>query len=177
MSLEGYVDAMLLIAALQQNGPQVDTEKLVTTLENIRDLDIGLGAPMTFSRSEHQAVHKVWGTQIDADGHYQPIRLAVVGDFIASMSQNWSMERFMDPLVISSVGLLAFIVGAAIGWLIARTRFASRVADLNSKLVLERRVNKQLSETLQVADARNYMPVPDLTAPAESARESMVVSG
>jgi ABC-type branched-subunit amino acid transport system substrate-binding protein len=75
VSLEGYVDAMLMIAALQQNGAQLDTEKLVSTLESIRDLDIGLGAPMSFSRSEHQAVHKVWGTQLDADGRYQPIDL------------------------------------------------------------------------------------------------------
>ena len=75
VSLEGYVDATVLIAALQQNGPQLDTEKLVATFENLRDLDIGLGTPMTFSRSEHQGVHKVWGTQLDADGRYQPIDL------------------------------------------------------------------------------------------------------
>jgi branched-chain amino acid transport system substrate-binding protein len=75
VSLEGYVDATVLIATLQQNGPQLDTEKLVATFENLRDLDIGLGTPMTFSRSEHQAVHKVWGTQLDADGRYQPIDL------------------------------------------------------------------------------------------------------
>ena len=83
----------------------------------------------------------------------------------------------MDPLVISSVGLLAFIVGAAIGWFIARTRFATKIADLNSKLVLERRVNKQLSETMQAAEAPNFMPAPDLTVPVEPARESMVLSG
>jgi branched-chain amino acid transport system substrate-binding protein len=75
VSLEGYVDATVLIATLQQNGPQLDTEKLVATFENLRDLDIGLGTPMTFSRSEHQGVHKVWGTQLDADGRYQPIDL------------------------------------------------------------------------------------------------------
>jgi ABC-type branched-subunit amino acid transport system substrate-binding protein len=75
VSLEGYVDATVLIAALQRNGPQLDTEKLVATLENFRDLDIGLGTPVTFSRSEHQGVHKVWGTQLDADGRYQPIDL------------------------------------------------------------------------------------------------------
>jgi len=75
VSLEGYVDATVLIAALKQNGAQLDTEKLVATFENLRDLDIGLGAPMNFSRSEHQAVHKVWGTQLDADGRYQPFDL------------------------------------------------------------------------------------------------------
>jgi branched-chain amino acid transport system substrate-binding protein len=75
VSLEGYVDASVLIAALQRNGPQLDTEKLVGTFENLRDLDIGLGTPVTFSRSEHQGVHKVWGTQLDETGHYQPIDL------------------------------------------------------------------------------------------------------
>jgi ABC-type branched-subunit amino acid transport system substrate-binding protein len=75
VSLEGYVDATILVAALQQNGPQVDPDKLVATLESLRDLDIGLGTPTSFSRSEHQAVHKVWGTQLDADGHYQSIDL------------------------------------------------------------------------------------------------------
>jgi ABC-type branched-subunit amino acid transport system substrate-binding protein len=75
VSLEGYVDASVLIAGLQRNGPQLDTERLVGTLENLRDLDIGLGTPVTFSRSEHQGIHKVWGTQLDANGHYQPIDL------------------------------------------------------------------------------------------------------
>jgi branched-chain amino acid transport system substrate-binding protein len=75
VSLEGYVDASVLIAALQRNGAQLDTEKLVGTFENLHDLDIGLGTPVTFSRSEHQGVHKVWGTQLDETGHYQPIDL------------------------------------------------------------------------------------------------------
>jgi branched-chain amino acid transport system substrate-binding protein len=75
VSLEGYVDASVLIAALQRNGSQLDTESLVGTFENLRDLDIGLGTPVTFSRSDHQGIHKVWGTQLDETGHYQPIDL------------------------------------------------------------------------------------------------------
>ena len=75
VSLEGYVDASVLMAALQRNGTQLDTERLVGTLENLRDLDIGLGTPVTFSRSEHQGVHRVWGTQLDETGHYQAIDL------------------------------------------------------------------------------------------------------
>jgi ABC-type branched-subunit amino acid transport system substrate-binding protein len=75
VSLEGFVDANVLIAGLQRNGPQLDTERLVATLETLRDLDIGLGTSVTFGRSEHQGVHKVWGTQLDASGHYQPIDL------------------------------------------------------------------------------------------------------
>jgi len=73
VSLEGYVAANVLIAALKQNGPQLDTEGLVATLENLRDLDVGLGTPVSFSRSKHQGVHKVWGTQLDENGRYQAI--------------------------------------------------------------------------------------------------------
>jgi len=75
VSLEGYIVAKVLIAALERNGPELDTERLVQTLENLRDYDIGLGTLVTFGRSEHQGVHKVWGTQLDANGRYQPIDL------------------------------------------------------------------------------------------------------
>ena len=75
VSLEGYVDANVLIAALQRASAQLNTERLVGTLENLRDLDIGLGTTVNFNRSEHQGVHKVWGTQLDANGHFQPLEL------------------------------------------------------------------------------------------------------
>jgi len=75
VSFEGYVAANILVAGLKRNGAQVDPEKLVGTLENMHNLDIGLGTPVSFGRSEHQAVHKVWGSQLDENGHYQPIDL------------------------------------------------------------------------------------------------------
>jgi ABC-type branched-subunit amino acid transport system substrate-binding protein len=75
VSFEGYVAAKILLEALKRNGPQVDPDRLVDTLENLHGLDIGLGTPVNFSRSEHQAVHKVWGSQLDDTGHYQPFEL------------------------------------------------------------------------------------------------------
>ncbi|MGA7806260.1 ABC transporter substrate-binding protein [Bradyrhizobium sp.] len=75
ISLEGFVAANVLIDALRRCGPQVDTERLVDMLENTRNLDLGLGAPISFSRGEHQASHKIWGTALDQTGKYQPIEL------------------------------------------------------------------------------------------------------
>jgi branched-chain amino acid transport system substrate-binding protein len=75
VSLEGYIAASVLLEALKRTGPQLDTERLVETLENLRDFDMGLGTLVSFGRSEHQGVHKVWGTQLDATGHYQAIDL------------------------------------------------------------------------------------------------------
>jgi ABC-type branched-subunit amino acid transport system substrate-binding protein len=74
-SLEGFIAANILIDALKRCGPQLDTEKLVDSLEQTRNLDLGLGAAISFSRGEHQALHKVWGTQLDNTGQYQPIEL------------------------------------------------------------------------------------------------------
>jgi len=75
VSLEGYVASSILVEALKRNGPPLDPERLVDTFENLHDFDMGLGTPVTFGRSEHQGVHKVWGTELDATGHYQPIDL------------------------------------------------------------------------------------------------------
>jgi branched-chain amino acid transport system substrate-binding protein len=75
VSLEGYVAANVLIQALKRTGPQLDTERLIDNLESIRNLDLGLGVPLNFGRSEHQASHKIWGTALDENGRYQPIEL------------------------------------------------------------------------------------------------------
>jgi branched-chain amino acid transport system substrate-binding protein len=75
VSLEGYVAATVLIDALKKTGSQLDAEKLIDTLENTRNLDLGLGAPLSYGRAEHQASHKVWGTAIDDKGKYQSLEL------------------------------------------------------------------------------------------------------
>jgi len=75
VSLEGYIAAGLLAEGLKRAGRQLDTEKVVEALENLRDFDVGLGTPLTFGRTEHQGSHKVWGTQLDAAGRYQAIDL------------------------------------------------------------------------------------------------------
>lgn len=74
-SLEYYIAARILIEALTRAGPQLTTEKLVDAFENLRDFDLGLGATINFSRSEHQSLHKVWGTQLTETGKFEPFDL------------------------------------------------------------------------------------------------------
>jgi branched-chain amino acid transport system substrate-binding protein len=75
VSLEGYITAGLLTEALKRSGAQIDTEKLVNELEGLHAFDMGLGTPLNFGLTEHQGSHKVWGTQLDANGHYQTVDL------------------------------------------------------------------------------------------------------
>jgi ABC-type branched-subunit amino acid transport system substrate-binding protein len=75
VSLESYLSSRVLIEGLKRAGPQLDTEKVVDTLENMHNFDLGLGTPVNFGPGEHQAVHKIWGTELDQNGKYHAIDL------------------------------------------------------------------------------------------------------
>ncbi len=75
ISLEGYVDGMVLVEALRRAGRALTTERLVQALEDLHGLDLGLGAPISFGPSEHQGSHKVWGTVLDRSGSFQTLDL------------------------------------------------------------------------------------------------------
>lgn len=75
VSLEGYLAAQLFIEALKRAGREFTTEGLIDALEQMRGVDLGVGATMSFGMSEHQASHKVWGTILDAGGQFQNLDL------------------------------------------------------------------------------------------------------
>jgi hypothetical protein len=56
-------------------------------------------------------------------------------------------------------------------------RSTTAIAELNAALVLERRLNKQLGETVQVDTVRNLVQAADLRTAVESAREPTVAAG
>ncbi|GLH82269.1 leucine/isoleucine/valine-binding protein precursor [Bradyrhizobium sp. SSBR45G] len=74
-SLEAYLTANVLIEGLRRTGPAVDTEALVNSLESMQNYELGVGSKLSFGPSDHQALHKVWGTQLDKTGQYHAIDL------------------------------------------------------------------------------------------------------
>jgi branched-chain amino acid transport system substrate-binding protein len=75
VSLEGFIVGSIFVEGLKRAGPQLTTEKLVDTLEQIDGLDLGFGSKISFSLSEHQGSHKVWGTQLDDSCTYKVVDL------------------------------------------------------------------------------------------------------
>jgi branched-chain amino acid transport system substrate-binding protein len=73
ISLEGYVVGQLFAEGLRRVGRELDTEKLVDALEHLQDYDPGTGSALSFSMSQHQATHKVWGTMLDDQGGFRSI--------------------------------------------------------------------------------------------------------
>ena len=78
VSLEGYVAGSLLLEGLKRAVRSSTPRSLVEALETVRDFDMGLGAPISFGPTEHQGIHKVWGTQLNENGRYQADRSGVI---------------------------------------------------------------------------------------------------
>jgi ABC-type branched-subunit amino acid transport system substrate-binding protein len=75
ISLEGYTAARVFVAGLEKTGRNLTTERLVDALESIIDLNLETGGSVSFSPTEHQGSHTVWGTTLNAQGEYQPLLL------------------------------------------------------------------------------------------------------
>jgi branched-chain amino acid transport system substrate-binding protein len=66
VSLEGFVDAMVLVEGLKRAGKDLTREKLVRSLESIHDFDAGLGPRLrlNFSPANHKGFHNIYPTVV-----------------------------------------------------------------------------------------------------------------
>ena len=72
VSLEGYIVGKVFVAGLMRVEGTFTREAVVTALESLRQVDVGLGFPVSFGVSDHQASHTIWPTAI-ANGKVVPI--------------------------------------------------------------------------------------------------------
>ena len=75
ISLEGYIAAAIFVKALQDAGRYFSNESLIDTIESIDNYDPGIGAQISFNRSNHQASQRVWGSAISSNGKFTTIEL------------------------------------------------------------------------------------------------------
>jgi branched-chain amino acid transport system substrate-binding protein len=72
ISLEGFVNAKVIVEALQRTGPQPTRMAFRQALEAIRNLDLGIGAPLSFGPERHQGLDSVYFTRVEG-GRWVPI--------------------------------------------------------------------------------------------------------
>lgn len=75
VAFEGFIGGKILVEGLRRAGRDFNTESLIASLEELRNLDLGLGVTVTFTPTDHQASHKVWGTALQPDGSFKSIKL------------------------------------------------------------------------------------------------------
>jgi branched-chain amino acid transport system substrate-binding protein len=67
ISLEGYVNARVIVEALRRAGANGGRQSFRQALESLRGLDLGIGAPLTFTPERHQGLDSVYFTRVDGD--------------------------------------------------------------------------------------------------------------
>jgi ABC-type branched-subunit amino acid transport system substrate-binding protein len=64
ISLEGFINAKVIVEALRRTGPNPTRPGFRQALESLKSLDLGIGAPLTFSRDRHQGLDSVYFTRV-----------------------------------------------------------------------------------------------------------------
>ncbi len=64
VSLEGYLAAKLFVTGLIEaaKNNNLSREGMIDTFETMRNVDIGIGEPVSFDKTNHQALHSIWPT-------------------------------------------------------------------------------------------------------------------
>jgi len=72
VSLEGFLNAKLLLEILRRLGPDLHPKIVKSVVESIKEYDIGIGVPVSFGPNRHQGLDKVFLTTVE-EGRFVPI--------------------------------------------------------------------------------------------------------
>ena len=71
-SLEGFVNAKVIVEALRRSGPNPTRTGLRQALEALKNFDLGIGAPLSFGPERHQGLDSVYFTSV-VNGRWAPV--------------------------------------------------------------------------------------------------------
>ncbi len=71
VTLEGWLNAVVVTEALRRAGPSPSREDFIRAMESLHGWDPGLGVNLEFSSASHQGLHRVWLTRTEK-GHWVP---------------------------------------------------------------------------------------------------------
>jgi ABC-type branched-subunit amino acid transport system substrate-binding protein len=69
VSLEGYINAKVLVEGLKRAGRDLNRETFINSIESIHNLDLGIDNLLSFSASDHQGLERVYFTYLQ-DGKF-----------------------------------------------------------------------------------------------------------
>lgn len=66
-SLEGFINARVIVEGLRRAGPRLTRHGFRQGLESLRDYDLGIGARLSFGANRHQGLDSVYFTRVEND--------------------------------------------------------------------------------------------------------------
>ena len=70
-ALEGFVNAKVLIRALEEAGRNLTREKFIEAFESMHNVDIGIGKTITYSILDHQGLSGIYYSRLEGDGIFR----------------------------------------------------------------------------------------------------------
>jgi ABC-type branched-subunit amino acid transport system substrate-binding protein len=67
ISLEGYVNARVVVEAVRRAGPSPTRSSFRQALESLKGFDVGIGAALSFGPERHQGLDSVYFTRVDGE--------------------------------------------------------------------------------------------------------------
>jgi len=71
VALEGFVNAQVLVKALQQTGPNLTRQDLISEIEGISELDIGMGKSISFGEFDNSGLEDIYYSHLNQDGTFR----------------------------------------------------------------------------------------------------------
>ncbi|MBU4220514.1 MAG: ABC transporter substrate-binding protein [Euryarchaeota archaeon] len=68
VGLEGYVNAKVLVRALNEAGRDLNRDKFIEAIESMNNYSIGIGIPVKYGHDDHQAFDRVYFSRLDNGG-------------------------------------------------------------------------------------------------------------
>jgi len=72
VSLEGFLNAKLLVEVLRRLGPTPARSQILPTVATLSNIELGMGAPISYSRDRNQGSDAIYYTTV-RDGRFVPI--------------------------------------------------------------------------------------------------------
>lgn len=70
VSLEGFINARVLIKALLDAGPDLTRDKLIAAIQAMDNVDIGIGKNIVFGSEDHQGLEDIYYSRMSSDGNF-----------------------------------------------------------------------------------------------------------
>jgi ABC-type branched-subunit amino acid transport system substrate-binding protein len=67
VSLEGFLDAKLLVEILERVGKKLDRKRLRPVVEKLDHFDLGIDVAVSFGPGQHQGLNRVYFTRVEGD--------------------------------------------------------------------------------------------------------------
>ncbi len=70
VALEGFVNAKVLVKALEDAGTDLTREKFIEALESIHNYDVGIGKEISYTGLDHQGLDGIYYSRLSAEGSF-----------------------------------------------------------------------------------------------------------